>query len=116
MHSPAKDLWPMKDQYYLYILYSSLHDKHYVGYSNDPYRRLEEHNTKPFNTFTSKYRPWELAAVFIAGADEGTAIELERFIKKQKSRSLLKKLTDPSFIPDGYLAQMVRVPHPVRTG
>jgi len=50
--------------YYIYILYSPNYDKYYVGYSNDPYRRVLEHNTKPFNTYTSKYRPWTLAAVF----------------------------------------------------
>jgi len=36
--------------FYIYILYSVSSDKFYVGYTNDPYRRLIEHNTKPFNT------------------------------------------------------------------
>jgi putative endonuclease len=81
-----------------------------VGYSNDPLRRLIEHNTKPFNTFTSKHRPWFLKTSFQCGAIEQTAIALERFIKKQKSKKLLEKLCDVSFTPTGFLAQLVRVP------
>ncbi|GAB1445895.1 MAG: GIY-YIG nuclease family protein [Cyclobacteriaceae bacterium] len=97
--------------YFIYILYSSNHDKYYVGYSNDPYRRLVEHNTAANLTFTSKYRPWKLAAVFNCGELESDAIRIEKFIKKQKSRKLLEKLCEVNFVPDGRLAQLVRVPH-----
>lgn len=99
----------MKNQYYIYILFSSKYDKYYVGYSSDPWRRVDEHNTKPFNTFTSKYRPWALAAIFSCGEVDADAIQLEKFIKKQKSRKLLKMLIDPKFEPDGALGKMVRV-------
>ena len=96
--------------YYIYILYSPSFDKYYVGYSSDPLRRLTEHNTKPFNTYTSKYRPWFLKATFKCSEIEREAIWAERFIKKQKSRRLLQQLCDPSFVPTGFLAQLVRVP------
>ena len=85
--------------------------KFYVGYSSDPFRRIKEHNTKPFTTYTSKYRPWQLKAVFEISESEAEAIEMERFIKKQKSRILLQKLCNPGFQPDGFLAKLVRVPH-----
>ena len=97
--------------YYIYIIYSVSADKFYVGYSDNPQRRLEEHNTKTFNTFTAKYRPWSIKAVFHCGAFEADAIKIEKFIKKQKSRKLLELLCSPDFIPNGYLAQLVRVPH-----
>jgi putative endonuclease len=97
--------------YYIYIIKSAESNKFYVGHSTDPWRRLVEHNTEPFNTFTSKYRPWSLEAVFLVGPTEGDAIRLKRFIKKNKSNSLLRKLIDPSFTPIGALAQLVRVPH-----
>src|SRR5688572_10414925 len=96
--------------YYIYIIYSVTANKFYVGYSDNPARRLIEHNTTPFNTYTSKYRPWIMKAIFLCGNDEGQAIRLERFIKKQKSRRLLEQLCNPSFIPLGLLAQLVRVP------
>jgi putative endonuclease len=67
--------------FYIYILYSDKFDKYYVGSSSDPWRRTEKHNTSGFNTFTSKFRPWKLQAVFEAGKTRGEAEELEKFIK-----------------------------------
>ena len=96
--------------YYIYILYSDVAAKYYVGYTDEPQRRLVEHNTKPFNTYTSKYRPWILKAVFECNEKEAEAIKIERFIKKQKSRKLIEQLIDEKFTPSGYLAQLVRVP------
>ncbi len=97
--------------YYLYILYSETSQIYYVGSTEDPCKRFEEHNTDPDNTFTSKHRPWLLKAVFEAGTKRSDAMKMERFIKQQKSRKLIDKLIDPAFTPNGALAQLVRVPH-----
>jgi putative endonuclease len=98
--------------YYIYILYSGSSALYYVGYTNNYPRRLKEHNEQEnFNTFTSKHRPWELKAVFECGYLEKEAVKIERFIKKQKSRTLLEKLSNPEFILTGALAQLVRVPY-----
>ena len=98
--------------YYIYILFSDLHNKYYVGYTSNYMQRLIQHNEQEFfNTYTSKYRPWTLAVVFICGDKESMAIKIERFIKKQKSRKLIELLINPEFIPTGVLAQLVRVPH-----
>jgi hypothetical protein len=40
-------------------------------------------------------------------------MEIEQFIKKQKSRKLIELLCRDDFTPAGKLAQLVRVPHPV---
>jgi len=96
--------------FYIYIIYSPSADKYYVGYSNDPIRRLIEHNSSPFDTYTSKHRPWILKAYFECSDSESEAIRMERFIKRQKSRKLIEQLCDPGFIPSGILAQLVRVP------
>ncbi|GAL68333.1 GIY-YIG nuclease family protein [Jejuia pallidilutea] len=96
--------------YYLYIIYSETFDRFYVGSSQAPWKRLQSHNTSKFNTYTSKYRPWVLKAVFEAGITRGDAEKIERFVKKQKSRALLLKLIDEKFVPNGKLAQLVRVP------
>ncbi|MBA3970542.1 MAG: GIY-YIG nuclease family protein [Bacteroidetes bacterium] len=95
--------------FYIYVLYSPSSDIHYVGYSEDPYRRLIEHNTKEEGTFSSKHKPWLLSAVFEAGSKQ-EAIIAERFIKKQRSAKLIAKLLDPNFVLDGKLANLVRVP------
>ena len=97
--------------FYIYILYSPRFDKFYIGHSEDPWRRIEEHNGGKLHKFTSDYRPWILSAVFKIEGTRGDAGKVEKFIKKQKSRNLIFKLIDPVFIPEGYLTQLVRVPH-----
>ncbi len=82
-----------------------------MGSTNDWSRRLIEHNHSEKNTYTSKYRPWKILVVFVAGESRSQALEIERFIKAQKSRKLIEKLVDTSFKPDGKLSQLVRVPH-----
>jgi len=52
-----------------------------------------------------------MLALFECGMSESQATIIERFIKKQKSRKLIELLCNPSFIPVGKLAQLVRVPH-----
>jgi len=98
-------------RYYIYILYSAKHDKFYTGYTTNVNQRLQLHNSSHFNTFTSKYRPWTIYALFDVGDNKTTALKIEKYIKKQKSRSLLIKLGDKNFVPKDKLAQMVRVPH-----
>ena len=97
--------------FYIYLIYSKVSDIYYVGSSSNPFKRLERHNTTSSNTFTSKYRPWVLVSIFEAGKTRSESEAIERFIKKQKSRSLLVKLIDPEFMPTGKLSKLVRVPH-----
>ena len=96
--------------FFMFYIYSFSNDKYYVCYSTDPLRRVIEHNTKPFKTYSSKCRPWVLKVYFQCSASEKETIRIEPFIKKQKSRKLLEQLCNPDFIPSGFLAQLVRVP------
>ncbi|UJP67033.1 GIY-YIG nuclease family protein [Mongoliitalea daihaiensis] len=97
--------------FYIYILHSAAFDKFYIGHSENPWRRVEQHNSGIHHKFTSPFRPWRLAAVFKVGEDRGSAMKIEKLIKKQKSRTLIEKLIDPDFVPENSLAQLVRVPH-----
>lgn len=97
--------------YYLYILHSEKCDKFYVGFSQNPWKRIEQHNQNDTLKFTGKYKDWIFKAIFQVSDDAKVAIKLERFIKKQKSRKLILRLIDTSFQPDGELSQLVRVPH-----
>lgn len=96
--------------YYIYILYSEISDKYYVGYTDNVHQRLAAHNTSERTTYTSKHRPWELMAVYECGAGRGEALKIERFIKRQKNRKLIEKLIAGGKF-DGVLAQLVRFPH-----
>jgi putative endonuclease len=88
--------------FYIYILYSEGYDMYYVGHSNDPERRLTEHNTTEEIKFTTKFRPWELVLSFEVSQSRGEAIKVEKFIKSQKSKQFIKCLIrskdNPEFI------------------
>jgi len=71
--------------------------------------RVFEHNSNPRMSFTHKYRPWELVALFEVGDNRGIAMKIERFIKQQKSRNFIIKLIETDNF-DGVLSQLVRVP------
>ncbi|WP_113638675.1 GIY-YIG nuclease family protein [Nubsella zeaxanthinifaciens] len=96
--------------FYIYILWSEVSDIYYVGYTSDYEKRLLEHNTSIYHTFTSKHRPWLLKAVFSCGDNKSEALRIERFIKRQKSRKLIEKLIAGDDF-SGEFAQLVRVPY-----
>ena len=93
--------------FYIYILYSLNSDLYYIGYTNDYTRRLIEHNKSPHHTFTSKHRPWVLKAVFSCGENESTAVQIERFIKKQKSLQLIERLVEGGLLNQIELACLI---------
>ncbi|WP_345613728.1 hypothetical protein, partial [Pseudonocardia adelaidensis] len=63
-----------------------------------------------FNTYTRKFRPWKMMALFEVSNDKTIALNLERYIKKQKSKKFLERLCDENQELSGVLAQLVRVP------
>ena len=82
--------------FYVYILYSKSADRYYIGHTNDPDRRLEEHNTLIKNSYTFKYRPWISKACFEVAEARGEARKIESYLKRMKSRKLIEKLiSDP---------------------
>ena len=78
--------------YYLYILYSEKYDRYYVGQTNDPERRLEEHNSALKNSYTAKYRPWKMVGKFEIGPSLGVARKVENHIKRQNSRTYIEEI------------------------
>jgi putative endonuclease len=94
--------------YYIYILHSQSADKYYIGYTRDFKKRLDQHNTADQNTFTGKHIPWRLAVVFECGTDRRTAVKIEKFIKKQKSRVFIERIIEGDEFT-GILAPLVRV-------
>ena len=88
--------------FHLYILYSDTYDKYYIGQTNDLDRRIEEHNEQEKNTFTAKYRPWEIVMSFEVGESLGVARKIENHIKKQKSRIYIEEILERGTI-DGLI-------------
>ncbi len=76
--------------YSLYILQSVSSNKYYVGFSDDPVRRLEFHNSVE-RGFTARYRPWKI----VFSREFSTAKEArdaERTVKSWKSRKMIGRL------------------------
>jgi putative endonuclease len=76
--------------YFIYVLFSTIADKHYVGMSEDPSARLKQHNNGK-SQFTKSYRPWEIIYTEFAGSRED-ARRLEKYYKTGAGRVKIKKI------------------------
>ncbi len=78
----------------VYILYSKVIDRYYVGYTNDLERRLTEHNRKK-GKYTDSGIPWHF--VYSETYSSKTeAMQREKFIKLKKSRTYIESLISSS--------------------
>jgi putative endonuclease len=72
----------------VYVLYSEVHDKYYIGQTQDVSMRLTRHNSG-LEKFTSPYIPWILKCV-IEKQTRGEAMILEKKLKNLNRQKLLK--------------------------
>ena len=78
--------------FFVYIIYSKSFNKYYIGHSDDPERRLSEHNDSRYHKYTSKYRPWEMKATLSIGENRGNAMKFETYLKNLKSRKIIEQI------------------------
>ncbi|WP_425237279.1 GIY-YIG nuclease family protein [Ulvibacterium sp.] len=78
--------------YYVYALWSEEHDKIYVGFSNEPNRRLKEHNAGK-SSFTRQYVPWQ--KFYMERAENSIeARKKEKYYKSGWGRQRLKSILE----------------------
>ena len=76
----------------VYILYSEKLNRFYVGTTDNPERRLNEHNSRNYsNAYTKNGIPWSLFLV-IDHLNSNQAFNIERHIKKMKSKTYIENL------------------------
>ena len=77
--------------YYLYILYSEKYKKHYIGISDNPDRRIQEHNHGQVRS-TKAYTPYKL--IYMENyPNKAIARKRELFLKRTaKERERLYKI------------------------
>ena len=80
-------------KYYVYIIYSEKFDKYYRGYTSNPEKRLEEHNSG-LTRYSSKYKPWKLVYLEEYGTKKEALIR-EKKLKKYSKAQIKKIITTP---------------------
>ena len=76
--------------FYTYILQSENDpDRHYIGWTSNLTRRLDEHNAGKC-THTSKSAPWTLKAYFAFRTEE-LARRFERYLKSGSGREFARR-------------------------
>jgi len=76
--------------WFVYILYSKIIDKYYVGYTSDLTSRLERHNSG-WGKYSSRGIPWKIV-YYEKYNSKSEAIKRENKIKKKKSRKFIEYL------------------------
>ena len=74
----------------VYILYSPGYDKFYIGQTNNLNVRIIAHNNSDRNTYTSKYRPWQLFWNLNV-ANRSIAMKIEKYLKN-KNKEFFRRL------------------------
>jgi len=75
---------------YVYVLQSEqAPERYYIGITDDPMRRLEEHNSGK-SVHTNKFKPWKIV-VSIGFADAAKATAFEIYLKSGSGRAFAKK-------------------------
>jgi putative endonuclease len=79
--------------FFVYAIYNKMHDKIYIGQTNDLETRLELHNNKSFkNSYTSKFEGvWVLIYKESCQSRE-KALVREKQLKSYRGREFIKTL------------------------
>ncbi len=82
--------------YTVYVLYSVLHDKIYVGFTSDIASRLQAHNHPKNKGYTKRYQPWELLYTE-AYSEKKEAMQREQQLKSAQGRLFIWNLIQESY-------------------
>ncbi|WP_026711098.1 GIY-YIG nuclease family protein [Flavobacterium filum] len=87
--------------HFIYILYSETTSKYYIGESYNLDERIKNHNQHFYqNSFSKIANDWKLLLSYEC-IDRHSALYLERFIKKMKSRLFIEKIiSNPEILSD----------------
>lgn len=77
-----------KDNFTVYVLYSSTYEKIYIGFTSNLINRIKSHNELGKKGYTVKYRPWKVVytEVFNRKSD---AMRREKALKSSRGRRFI---------------------------
>jgi len=89
--------------YTVYILYSELHNKIYIGFTSNLIERFKSHNSLGAKGWTIKFRPWRVVyCEYFATKQE--ARQREKILKTSKSRSWIRKKIETEYNCTGFIS------------
>ena len=90
-------------EYLVYILYSTTHDKIYIGFTSDIINRFHSHNELGKKGWTMKYRPWDVIyCEFFEMKSE--AISREKHLKGAKAREWIRTKIRNEYMSVGFIS------------
>jgi putative endonuclease len=87
----------------VYVLYSELYHKIYIGYTGDLLNRMKSHNELGTDGYTKNYRPWKVVYVSIFD-DKGKAMKHEKMLKGGQGRQFIYAEILPSMQAIGFIS------------
>ena len=78
-------------EYIVYILFSEIHNKTYVGFTSSLIERFKSHNELATKGYTIKYRPWMVLHIEVYQS-KNEAINREKWFKSGVGRDFISKL------------------------
>ena len=80
----------------VYVLYSPIFDKIYIGYSSDINNRFLSHNELATKGYTIRFRPWVVAHTE-EFETKTEAIKRENYLKSTSGRKFARKIIREKF-------------------
>ncbi|AMA49971.1 GIY-YIG nuclease family protein [Flavobacterium covae] len=79
------------EEFVVYILFSEVYGKTYVGFTSNLIERFKSHNYLSKKGYTIKFRPWQVIYVdFFTTKSE--ALKREKLLKSGKGREFIKEI------------------------
>jgi len=90
-------------EYVVYILYSGVADKIYIGYTSDIIARYKSHNELSKKGWTAKFRPWKVIYCEFF-QEKHNAIQREKQLKGAKGRAWIRENIKTEFESVGFIS------------
>ena len=88
--------------HFVYIIYSKMAGRFYVGESAFPESRVIEHNTGKYQHASTKIaKDWQLMKI-ITCSKRSDALQVERYIKSMKSKRFIEQLINETSFSDRF--------------
>ncbi len=78
--------------HYLYILYSPLFDRYYIGESVNIQERLSQHNSHHYTHASTSFTSDWIIAIHYSLQNRKEALIIEKYLKSLKSKKFLRAL------------------------